>query len=221
MKVRTFLFGAATIACMPTAALAASITYDISDTVEALTITGTITTDGTIGALGLGNITNWSVTENDSGTGTITFSKGDTGASLNILGNDLTASLSSISFHFEDFTNAADFVFLFVTGFANNDKFEGLTYTECNIVSSCSLDQGALSGTLTSSGGGSTYSAGNEYSTPQVIATVASGSCDLDAVCATTTPLPSTWLMLIAGFVGLGFLVYRSTKIIPFTIATT
>jgi hypothetical protein len=28
----------------------------------------------------------------------------------------------------------------------------------------------------------------------------------------TTTPLPSTWTMLIAGFVGLGFLAYRGTK---------
>jgi hypothetical protein len=26
------------------------------------------------------------------------------------------------------------------------------------------------------------------------------------------TPLPSTWLMLLSGFVGLGFLVYRGTK---------
>ena len=28
----------------------------------------------------------------------------------------------------------------------------------------------------------------------------------------TTTPLPSTWTMLIAGFAGLGFLAYRGTK---------
>jgi cbb3-type cytochrome oxidase subunit 3 len=26
------------------------------------------------------------------------------------------------------------------------------------------------------------------------------------------TPLPSTWTMLIAGFVGLGFFAYRGTK---------
>jgi len=28
----------------------------------------------------------------------------------------------------------------------------------------------------------------------------------------TTTPLPATWLMLLSGFVGLGFFVYRGTK---------
>jgi hypothetical protein len=29
---------------------------------------------------------------------------------------------------------------------------------------------------------------------------------------AATTPLPSTWTMLIAGFVGLGFVAYRGKK---------
>ena len=31
-------------------------------------------------------------------------------------------------------------------------------------------------------------------------------------VLASTTPLPSTWTMLIAGFVGLGFFAYRGSK---------
>ena len=34
----------------------------------------------------------------------------------------------------------------------------------------------------------------------------------LDNVSVSATPLPSTWTMLIAGFVGLGFLAYRGTK---------
>src|ERR1019366_5807948 len=33
-----------------------------------------------------------------------------------------------------------------------------------------------------------------------------------DNVTVDPTPLPSTWLMLISGFVGLGFLAYRGTK---------
>ena len=32
------------------------------------------------------------------------------------------------------------------------------------------------------------------------------------ALDATTTPLPSTWLMLLSGFLGLGFFAYRGTK---------
>ena len=31
-------------------------------------------------------------------------------------------------------------------------------------------------------------------------------------VAGSTTPLPSTWLMLLSGFVGLGFFAYRGTK---------
>ncbi len=34
----------------------------------------------------------------------------------------------------------------------------------------------------------------------------------LDNVTLSSTPLPSTWSMLLAGFVGLGFFVYRGTK---------
>jgi PEP-CTERM motif len=32
------------------------------------------------------------------------------------------------------------------------------------------------------------------------------------SVSSNITPLPSTWTMLIAGFVGLGFFAYRGTK---------
>jgi HpiC1 cyclase len=35
---------------------------------------------------------------------------------------------------------------------------------------------------------------------------------NFDNVSLTATPLPSTWTMLIAGFVGLGFFAYRATK---------
>lgn len=38
------------------------------------------------------------------------------------------------------------------------------------------------------------------------------GGVLLDAIDVTATPLPSTWLMLLSGFVGLGFLAHRATK---------
>jgi len=38
------------------------------------------------------------------------------------------------------------------------------------------------------------------------------GGVLLDAINVTATPLPSTWLMLIAGFAGFGFLAYRGIK---------
>ena len=34
----------------------------------------------------------------------------------------------------------------------------------------------------------------------------------IGGVTVTTTPLPATWTMLMAGFLGLGFFAYRGTK---------
>jgi hypothetical protein len=53
-------------------------------------------------------------------------------------------------------------------------------------------------------GGGPTYSPLTRY--------IGSGD-------ATATPLPSTWTMLIAGFVGLGFFAYRGSKHVSATLA--
>lgn len=41
---------------------------------------------------------------------------------------------------------------------------------------------------------------------------VGSGDASFAAATSFATPLPSTWLMLLSGFVGLGFFVYRGTK---------
>ena len=46
----------------PLAANAISITYDVNRTVDAGSVVGTITTDGTLGVLTTGNITNWVIT---------------------------------------------------------------------------------------------------------------------------------------------------------------
>jgi len=43
----------------------------------------------------------------------------------------------------------------------------------------------------------------------------------LDNVSVAQTPLPSTWTMLIAGFVGLGFFAYRGTKKNAASLAAT
>ena len=61
--------------------------------------------------------------------------------------------------------------------------------------------------------------AGFNLTYPDPPPTNASGNCCYVSVVATianvtvsTTPLPSTWLMLLSGFLGLGFLAYRGTK---------
>ena len=63
---------------------------------------------------------------------------------------------------------------------------------------------------------------GNGSGNPEAVQYYSSGSYDPpnqyngDLIASnwllTETPLPSTWPMLIAGFVGLGFFAYRGTK---------
>jgi hypothetical protein len=48
---------------------------------------------------------------------------------------------------------------------------------------------------------------------PITIALISNGTQgNFDNVSLTATPLPSTWTMLIAGFIGLGFFAYRGSK---------
>ena len=42
----------------------------------------------------------------------------------------------------------------------------------------------------------------------------------LDNVSVSTTPLPSTWSMLLAGFIGFGFVAYRGTRRNSSAVAT-
>jgi hypothetical protein len=56
------LFLAAMVLAYGTDASAGPITYNVSDTAGLLSIVGTLTTDGTIGGISVGNILDWSLT---------------------------------------------------------------------------------------------------------------------------------------------------------------
>jgi hypothetical protein len=75
--------------------------YNVDDVVGAGSVTGVIDTDGTIGALTSGNITDWNLVLND---GTTTFDlKGPLSGSnsqLDLVGSDLVASSSNLTFDF-------------------------------------------------------------------------------------------------------------------------
>jgi hypothetical protein len=81
----------------PTVVRANSITYNINQTVGIGSIAGTITTDGTIGTLATANIVGWSLTLND-GTTTIGLIPSDSITA--IIGSDLTASVTDLTFNF-------------------------------------------------------------------------------------------------------------------------
>jgi hypothetical protein len=102
---------AAILAGTSASATAAPITYYISTNIWAQTITGTITTDGTMGVLAENNILYWSVTISFAGA-SHAFNQ-SRGGSLSISGRDLTASPMAISFNFGDINPATAGSFLF------------------------------------------------------------------------------------------------------------
>ena len=95
-----------TIAISPIAGLAQSIVYDINRTVGAGTITGFVQTNGTLGVLSSGDITDWSLTLDAPNllggpTDTINFGSG----SITFLsGSATTATLSQLLFDFNSTT---------------------------------------------------------------------------------------------------------------------
>jgi hypothetical protein len=91
---------ALTVTLAPTALKASDITYTVDDTVGAGSVTGTVTTDGTIGGLDSGNIVDWNLLLND-GTGTASLYgplSGDN--SIFYVGGNLTATSTLLQFNF-------------------------------------------------------------------------------------------------------------------------
>src|ERR1019366_9663064 len=181
---------------------AASITYNVDQTIGAGSVVGTVQTDGTIGGLTTANFTDWNLLLTGLGGATFTLTQGNSvvldgtyssGFVLATAGNsDVTAATSSLLFNF----SATDHGFFGIQQGAV--VFSGEEYW-CNAAS----------------GNGACYSPGasvapvsNVDASFQVEART--GNEVIGTVNA--TPLPSTWLMLLSGFVGLGFFAYRGTK---------
>ena len=197
------------------ASQAGAATYDIVDGVDT-SIYGTITTNGTIGALSASDITSYN----------ISFAGGWGGpgpgvglAIFSLEGSALTATATGLFFDFS--ANAESYlVFSYpqdnLNGTPPNPIVTGTYVSYCDAGNSCILP-GNPSGTAI--GQPSTIrwawvaqgccATGNTFSeTGNVeIASYASGY-----LAPSTTPLPSTWLMMLSGFVGLGFFAYRGTK---------
>jgi hypothetical protein len=88
------LFGAAGV--LPAAADA--IIYNVNRTVVLGSVTGTITTDGTIGTLATNDITSWNLTLN--GPAASPFNLTNLNSGVEIIGNDLSADATNLYFDF-------------------------------------------------------------------------------------------------------------------------
>lgn len=77
---------------------ASPITYDVNQTIGSGGVTGTITTDGTIGVLGSVDITNWNLVLN--GVSPATFTLTDANSVVLVVGSDVTATATDLLFDF-------------------------------------------------------------------------------------------------------------------------
>lgn len=103
MRRVTALISVALVGLVMTAsaAYATPITYNINRTIGAGSVVGTVTTDGTIGVLGSGNVIGWTLLLND-GTGTFTLQGPTSGnnSAIQTNGSSFTASLTGLFFDF-------------------------------------------------------------------------------------------------------------------------
>ena len=118
MKVALLL---ASILALPGFAAAAPITYNVQNTFSSFSVTGTITTDGTLGTLASSDITSYSLTvSNGTRTDTLTALN----SSESVAGSGLTATPSGLFYNYVSGESRSTYDYL---GFFGND-FTDLCY---------------------------------------------------------------------------------------------
>src|SRR6476659_2496100 len=103
----------------------ASIIYTVDQTIGVGSVIGTITTDGQTGTLGIANFLSWNLTLNGDGA-SFTIASSDADAFINVVGSDVFATPTEITFNF----SAADNGYLLF----QDGKFSGMHYW-CNAAS--------------------------------------------------------------------------------------
>ena len=101
MRKYLYIYGLAILGlAAPTAGMASDITYTVDEGVGPGSVTGTITTDGTIGTLATGDIVNWDLTLKDGSGGMFLLDLGDSQEIDE--GDDVTATSTGLLYNYSD-----------------------------------------------------------------------------------------------------------------------
>jgi PEP-CTERM motif len=165
---------------------------------SAVDINGTITTDGVLGTLSASDITSWQINQTLDTVHFLSFLN-PTNSAVSLTGGALSATATTLDFNFSDTTAS-------LLNFAspNFPGGGGLSLQFCDAGSVCTNQ---VSGTDSSfemlvlvAPGCCSTSTGSAQS----------GNVEIGAAAPVTgVPEPSTWVMLILGFAGIGFTAYR------------
>jgi hypothetical protein len=166
---------------LPQTANAGAIQYAVNQTIGSGSVTGTITTDGTIGTLAAADVISWNLLLND-GTKTGVEASGANGAFVVVEGSALTATLMTLTYDYS-FVSGSDFYF----GDTNTPYDGELCYTS---YSNCWGPTGVGLYNV----GGDGQSVFTALTGPQIIASV---------------PEPATFALFGAGLVSLSALRRR------------
>jgi hypothetical protein len=189
-----YLAGAVSIASVlgfGLSANASTITYTSMESFDGATVDLSITTDGVIGVVGTSDITNWNISITDP-SGSVDMTPLLNGQ-VDISGSAFTATPTALSFNFD--TGLGGFVLFELGTIGDSGQFWCATNGGCY-----PGETPPAIGVSTLNGEGVIEQMGLAGET--VIATAGSS----------TIPEPSTWAMMLLGFVGLGFVGYRRAK---------
>lgn len=181
-------FGLITMLLGVSVCSATPITYDVNQTIGLGSVTGTITTDGTTGVLGAGNITSWNLELNGVGA-SLNLTNLNSGVFLN--GTDVTATAADLFFNFGA---PDDGYLLFEVLFAAGSQYYCDAATQQNFV--CAHGASVVPQTIFDPSAQFVPQTGN-----QII-----------GVAGSTVPEPATLLLLGLGLAGLGVARRRSAS---------
>jgi hypothetical protein len=160
-------------------------------------INGTITTDGVLGTLSASDITSWQINQTLDTVHFLSFLN-PTNSAVSLTGGALSETATTLDFNFSDTTAS-------LLNFAspNFPGGGGLSLQFCDAAGSLCTNQVPVTVSsfellvLVAPGTGSTSSGA-----------ALSGPVEIGAA-VPTVPEPSTWAMLLLGFLGIGFMAYR------------
>lgn len=188
MKRSLVLLAATTALLTASPAWAGPTIYSLNQTVGAGNVSGSITTDGTTGALGSGNITAFNLLLND---GTTTFNLTNLNGGVLFSGNALTATAGALSFNF----GAAGTNFAL---FQAPNPGSGVTYF-CLQTSGCYQPVATPGEGLRITG--------------TLLNNSLQGNVSFATAAVAGVPEPATWAMMLAGFGAMGFAMRRRKKV--------